>query len=103
MDKELQMCGWIFCGASQQCITNFYLWGWYLRKDEEEGGRADQEAGGRAHRDEGAGLQRVGAAGGHPVLRALIRVPSRAKTAENSTCRSRFVRVSPRTESFINL
>lgn len=49
---------------------------WYLREDEEEGGRADQEAGGRAHRDEGAGFHGVGAAGGHPVLRALIGVPS---------------------------
>lgn len=49
----------------------------YLREDEEQGGRADQEAGGRAHRDEGAGFQRVGAAGGHPVLSTLISVSYR--------------------------
>lgn len=48
----------------------------HLREDEEEGGGADQQAGGRAHRDEGAGLQRVDAAGGHPVLSARVRVPS---------------------------
>lgn len=66
-------------------VTNFFPFlGSHLRKDEEEGGRADQEAGGRAHRDEGAGLQRVGAAGGHPVLSAHIRVSSLTKATANA-------------------
>lgn len=54
--------------TNSACHQLFIFLGSHLREDEEQGGRADQEASGRAHRDEGAGFQRVGAAGGHPVL-----------------------------------
>lgn len=48
----------------------------HLREDEEEGAGADQQTGGRAHRDEGARLERIGAAGRHPVLSAPVTMPS---------------------------
>ncbi len=91
-------------GANQQCMSSTFSYlRSHLRKDEEEGGRADQEAGGRAHRDEGAGLQWVGAAGGHPVLSALIRVSSLTKATANTPREYPFVCVSLRMKPFINL
>lgn len=91
--------------ANSACKQLFFFFplGSHLREDEEEGGRADQEAGGRAHRDEGAGFQWVGAAGGHPVLSALIRVPFLTKTTANTARKCRFVCVSSRTKPFINV
>lgn len=97
--RHLSQGGWIttdvrmsfnWSKSTMQRAQLFPFLGAHLRKDEEEGGRADKEAGGRAHRDEGAGFQWVGAAGGHPVLSALVRVPLLTKTTATTTCECRF-------------